>query len=381
MGQQYDCKNTASPLTVANKLHSMVAYNLQAHHTLMQVTNRKTENSVMQESNTPSQVALALTHIRKLIVDDLTAIDQFIYKELFSEIPLIQSITEHIFRSGGKRLRPLLVILSAKALEYENDSEHHELATIIEFVHTATLLHDDVVDESNLRRGEKTANVIWGNDASVLVGDFLYSRAFQILARRNNIPVMTVLANTTNAIAEGEILQLMNRHDPEINENIYMEVIKRKTAKLFESAAEIGAIIGKQNNPQRQKAMADYGLHLGLAFQIIDDLLDYTATANQIGKNIGDDLAEGKITLPLIHALHHAKPSHANVIRKAIKQGALDQFDVILEALAETKAKDYCINKAYAHADLASTALQLIPESKYRKSLQDLIEFSIKRNH
>ncbi|CAN7950639.1 unnamed protein product, partial [Ixodes hexagonus] len=224
-----------------------------------------------------------------------------ILSELSSRVPLVQTITHHIVQSGGKRLRPLVVLLTARACGYNKGVEHQELAAIIEFIHTATLLHDDVIDKSDLRRGEKTAHAIWGNQASVLVGDFLYSRAFQILARRSNIPVMKVLANTTNQIAEGEVWQLMNQNDPNIDETTYYEVIRRKTAQLFSAGTEIGAIIGTEEEPLR-KAMTAFGLHLGLAYQIIDDLLDYSEDASELDKNVGDDLAEGKATLPLIYA-------------------------------------------------------------------------------
>jgi len=334
-----------------------------------------TLDSKKSNTSTPS-----LDDIRACVQDDLQAIDRLIIDELVSPIPLIREITQHIIKSGGKRLRPLLVILLARACHYQGANEHHELAAIIEFVHTATLLHDDVVDESHLRRGQSTANAIWGNQASVLVGDFLYSRAFQILARRANTPVMKVLANTTNAIAEGEVLQLMNCNEPDITEADYMQVIEWKTAKLFESAAEIGALIATDDTSQHQAA-ANYGLHLGLAFQIIDDLLDYTADSEQLGKNIGDDLAEGKATLPLIHALHHSAPRHAKVIRHAIEHGGLAHLDTIARAIEETGATSYCLNKANEHIQLASKALQRLPESIYREALQHLLQFVTARTY
>lgn len=320
-----------------------------------------------------------LQNIRSLVKNDLSIVDELIINELLSNIPLIQQITHHIMASGGKRLRPLVVLLSAKALGYQSGNEHCELAAIIEFVHTATLLHDDVVDKSNLRRGQKTANSIWGNQASVLVGDFLYSRAFQLLTRRSNIPIMHALAKTTNAIAEGEVLQLMNRNNPNVNEASYMNVIHHKTAKLFESSAEIGAILGNKN-ARLQKAAAQYGLHLGFAFQIVDDILDYTADATVMGKNVGDDLAEGKATLPLIYALHHASPIQAKQIYQAIEKGGLKELKVVLQAIKETRACEYSFNKAREHAEQARLALEWLPDTPFRESMSDLITFVVNRD-
>ncbi len=333
--------------------------------------------TIMQITTTHQQTVNRLANIKALVCEDLVAIDSLICEELVSDITLIQEVTRHIIKSGGKRLRPLLVVLCAKALGYAG-KEHHELAVIIEFVHTATLLHDDVVDESGLRRGQQTANAIWGNQASVLVGDFLYSRAFQLLAKRSNVPVMKVLADTTNAIAEGEVQQLMNRHDPDISERQYLQVIYSKTAKLFESAAEIGAIVA--GNLTQQRALASYGLNLGLAFQIIDDLLDYTASSKEMGKNIGDDLAEGKITLPLIYTLKHTPPPIANTIKEAIKQGGLSQLNTILDAIHNSRAIDYCKNKALHHAQLAKTAIQHLSQNEFSNAMTELVEFVIDRH-
>lgn len=335
----------------------------------------------MSESATATQPSLKerLESIRQPVTTDLAGIDNLIITELVSDIPLIQLITKHIIKSGGKRLRPLLVALSARATGYTGSDEHLELAAIIEFVHTATLLHDDVVDESNLRRGQDTANAVWGNQASVLVGDFLYSRAFQLLARRSHTAIMQVLSNTTNAIAEGEVLQLMNRHDAELSEAGYMDVINRKTAKLFESSAEIGAILGTDNLEQQQ-AMVQYGLNLGLAFQIIDDLLDYTASPETMGKNVGDDLAEGKMTLPLIYALQNTDEHHRQHIQTAIKQGLLEEYDVVMEAITQTNACDYCLQVARHHAELAKAGLEALPPSPYRQALYELIDFVVERN-
>lgn len=321
-----------------------------------------------------------LQGIRSVISEDLTALDELIRKELVSSIPLIQDITQHIIKNKGKRLRPLLVLLSANALGYHQGTEHLELATIIEFVHTATLLHDDVVDSSALRRGEQTANAIWGNPASVLVGDFLYSRAFQLLTSRNRPQIMNVLASTTNAIAEGEVMQLMYRHNPELTEANYLEIIHRKTAKLFESSAEIGATLGTTNR-NLQKAMADFGLNLGLAFQIIDDLLDYTASPHSSGKNIGDDLAEGKATLPLIFAMQKTNTENAALIRKALREGELKQLADILQILDETKTSTYCSNKANEYIQKALASLKIIPQTPYKQALIELAQFAIDRNY
>lgn len=323
--------------------------------------------------------ANTIDEIRAPVKDDLRATDELICTELVSNVPLIQEITRHIINSGGKRLRPLLVLLSARACGYqENDTEHYELAAIIEFVHTATLLHDDVIDASELRRGKKTANALWGNQASVLVGDFLYSRAFQILSRRSNIPVMKCLADTTNAIAEGEVQQLMNQHNPDINEENYYQVIYNKTAKLFASAAEIGAMISKQNT-SIQQSIAEYGLNLGMAFQIADDVLDYLSDAETLGKNIGDDLAEGKTTLPLIIAMQNGDTKQKHLIRDAITNGRLDDMPAILSTLNETQAIKYTKEKAQEYAKKALDALNTISDSPCKQSMNDLIYFAINR--
>jgi len=325
--------------------------------------------------------ANVINDIRAPVKDDLKATDELICTELVSKVPLIQEITRHIVNSGGKRLRPLLVLLSARACGYQQqDTEHYELAAIIEFVHTATLLHDDVVDASELRRGKKTANALWGNQASVLVGDFLYSRAFQILARRSNIAVMQCLADTTNAIAEGEVQQLMNQHNPGISEANYYQVIYNKTAKLFESAAEIGAIITKQEQSV-QKAMAEYGLYFGMAFQIADDILDYVSDTETLGKNIGDDLAEGKVTLPLIIAMKNGNAKQQTLIRDAIIHGRLDDMPAILQALDETNAIKYTQQQAQQYSNQALAALNYLANSPCRQSMIELIDFAINRRY
>lgn len=337
---------------------------------MMQLTKLKPSDSVADR----------LTRIRAVVTDDLIAVDRLIIQELSSDIQLIQEITQHILQGGGKRLRPLVVLLCARASGYQPGIEHQELAAIIEFVHTATLLHDDVVDESKLRRGRQTANAIWGNQASVLVGDFLYSRAFQLLTQRSNVPIMKILATTTNAIAEGEVMQLMNRHDTTLTEDGYFAVIYRKTAKLFESAAEAGAILGSQNRAF-QTNMAKFGLNLGLAFQIIDDVLDYTAKSTVIGKNIGDDLMEGKMTLPLIYALNQVNAADAAIIHQAIQQGSTPNLSPILQIIEASGAFDYCLKTAYHYGNLALAALSDMPNNPYKEALHELVHFAIERSY
>lgn len=309
---------------------------------------------------------------------DLEAVDALMLKELSSNIPLMQKIAHHIIQSGGKRLRPLIVLLTAHACGYDQNVEHHELAVVIEFIHTATLLHDDVIDKSNQRRGQQTANMIWGNSASVLVGDFLYSRAFQILAKRNNISIMKVLANTANEIAEGEVWQLMNQNDPNIAESTYYEVIRRKTAQLFSAAAEIGAIIGTKNEAVR-KAMASFGLYIGMAYQIIDDLLDYSENPFKLDKNIGDDLAEGKVTLPLIYAKQHTTLQKAELIREAIKKGGLGNLQSIMQIISDTRAREYTQQRATQEIAKAQIQLQKLPLSHFRHSMEALATFIVNR--
>ncbi|MBS0352227.1 MAG: polyprenyl synthetase family protein [Proteobacteria bacterium] len=320
-----------------------------------------------------------LEGIQNLVKDDLTATNKLILEQLDSDIDIIQKIANHIIQSGGKRLRPLLVLLSANYFGATAVAKH-ELATIIEFVHTATLLHDDVVDNSLLRRGQETANQIWGNQISVLVGDFLYSRAFQLLTRHNNPAVLKVLAQTTNLIAEGEISQLVNRHDPDITESTYLEVIRRKTACLFGAAAETGALLG-QCTPQQRQAMFNYGLNLGIAFQIIDDLLDYTALKTETGKNRGDDLSEGRATLPLIYTLQHCSAVAADKIRKAVSEGDSSQLELVLDLMQSTQAEKYTFKVACTYAEQARSALSYLPNSPYQEALNQLILFIIERNY
>ncbi|RKF14531.1 octaprenyl diphosphate synthase [Alginatibacterium sediminis] len=309
--------------------------------------------------------------IRKLSADDMTAVNELIYAELGSDVALIQQIAIYIVNSGGKRIRPMLTVLAAKAMNSSCD-DHIKLAAIIEFIHTSTLLHDDVVDESALRRGRDTANAKFGNAASVLVGDFLYSRSFQLMTQLQNLRVMDILADATNVIAEGEVLQLINCNDPETDEKRYFEVIYCKTAKLFEAATRLAAVLSEHPEAIEQ-AMLDYGKYLGTAFQIMDDVLDYSAQASDMGKNMGDDLAEGKPTLPLIYAMSQANSEQRLLIEQAIRDGnGLQHLDAILEILKSTKALEYCHQRAQEEADKAIQALSIIEDSEYKDALKSL---------
>ncbi|BEU01730.1 octaprenyl diphosphate synthase [Agarivorans sp. OAG1] len=321
---------------------------------------------------------MQLDAIKKLSDQDMSAVNELIFKELESDVALINQISFYIVNSGGKRIRPLLTVLAARALGYQQD-QHIKLAAIIEFIHTSTLLHDDVVDESELRRGKDTANARFGNAASVLVGDFLYSRSFQLMTQLQNLKVMDILADATNVIAEGEVLQLINCNDPDTDEARYFEVIYCKTAKLFEAATRLAAVIGEQS-AEIELAMQDYGKYLGTAFQIMDDVLDYVADQAEMGKNVGDDLAEGKPTLPLIYAMEQAEPADKALISEAIKQGgSRDQLDAILAILDKTKALDYCRERAAEEAQKAIDALALIADSDYKQALMSLANIAADR--
>ncbi len=320
---------------------------------------------------------MSLENLNQLIAADMAAVDQVIRSRLHSEVALVSQVGEYIISSGGKRLRPALVILSAQVFGYRGKL-HHDLAAVVEFIHTATLLHDDVVDESELRRGRETANALFGNAASVLVGDFLYSRAFQMMVEANDMRVMQTLADATNVIAEGEVLQLLNCNNADVDADSYLQVIHRKTAKLFEAAMRLGAILGKQNLAA-EEAAARYGMHLGTAFQLVDDVLDYSGDAQEIGKNLGDDLAEGKSTLPLIYAMQHGTPAQANVIREAIEQGDIDRFPEVLQIVQQTGALDYTRQQAQREADLARAQLADIPDTQYKNSLLKLAELAASR--
>ncbi len=322
---------------------------------------------------------MLIEDIYALIAPDMEGVNRCIHTRLQSEVVLVNQIGIYIINSGGKRLRPVIHLLAARALAYKG-SQHIELATVIEFIHTATLLHDDVVDSSDLRRGRETANNLFGNEASVLVGDFLYSRAFEMMVELGSMPVMDILAHATNTIAEGEVLQLLNVHDADTSEARYLEVIHNKTARLFESAAQLGAIIAERSKEETQ-AMKAYGMHLGCAFQLIDDVLDYRASSDEIGKNIGDDLAEGKPTMPLIYAMHNGTAEQAAEIRKAIEEGGLERIDKVCAVIESTGAIDYTADCAQIEADKAIEALSIIPASDYKDALSFLARFSVKRTY
>ena len=317
-------------------------------------------------------------NIRALVAQDMTKVDKTIVARLSSEVALINQLGSYIINSGGKRLRPLLALLSAKACDYQGEG-HIEIAAIIEFIHTATLLHDDVVDASGMRRGQETANAIWGNEASVLVGDFLYSRAFQMMVDLNQMRVMDILAETTNTIAEGEVMQLMNCNEPDISEATYIHVIQSKTAKLFEAATRLGAVLSNKD-PVSEANLARYGMHLGTAFQLIDDALDYSSNAHDMGKNIGDDLAEGKPTLPLIHAMRSGTESQAKTIRKAIQEGGLEQIDAVMAVIESTQSIAYTQQLAQGEADYAIACLTDLPDSPYRDAMVELANFAVDRS-
>lgn len=319
-----------------------------------------------------------IEQIKLLTDDDMQAVDEVIQKRLASDVVLVNQLSHYIVNSGGKRLRPLLSIIASRAYGYEGQ-HHFSLAAIIEFIHTATLLHDDVVDESDLRRGRETANALFGNAASVLVGDFLYSRAFEMMVEVKSMKVMQILAETTNIIAEGEVMQLMNCHDADTTEQRYLDVIHAKTAKLFEAATRLGAVI-TQRPEEEEQALANYGMHLGTAFQLIDDVLDYSSSSDEMGKNVGDDLAEGKPTLPLIYAMNNGTEEQAAIVRKAIEEGGLDYIDQVMEAISATGAITYAEQIAKKEAELAIEQLLYLPESPYKEALIGLAKFSVDRS-
>ncbi len=304
-------------------------------------------------------------------------VNRVIRKRLASEVVLINQISEYIIGAGGKRLRPALLLIVARALG-DTGPHRHELAAVVEFIHTATLLHDDVVDESALRRGKQTANALFGNAASVLVGDFLYSRAFQMMVGVDQMRVMQILSDATNVISEGEVLQLLNMHDPDVDEARYMQVIRYKTAKLFEAAALLGAVLAGATPPQ-ETAAAEYGRHIGAAFQIMDDWLDYTGTAESMGKNAGDDLREGKPTLPLIYLIERGTPEQSALAREAIEQGGTDRFETIFEAITRSGALDHTLECAKQEAQAAAAAIYSFPDSIYKESLLELCSYSTAR--
>jgi octaprenyl-diphosphate synthase len=309
----------------------------------------------------------------------MLALNAVIRRRLNSEVVLIGQIGEYIISAGGKRLRPALLLLVAQALGYQDvRNEHHLLAAVVEFIHTATLLHDDVVDESELRRGRKTANALFGNAASVLVGDFLYSRAFQMMVETGQMRVMQILSDATNVIAEGEVLQLMNLNDPDVSEERYLQVIRYKTAKLFEASAQLAAVLSGAS-PEIEEQAAQYGRHIGTAFQLVDDALDYTASAEQMGKNAGDDLREGKPTLPLIYLLKHGTAEQQARVKSAIEEGGEEHFATILTDIQQSHALRYTLDAAKVEAETARNIIADWPESSFKNSLIDLCAFSIAR--
>jgi len=316
------------------------------------------------------------------VAGDMRGVDAVIAERLGSDVPLVREVAQYIIASGGKRLRPALVLLACGALGFKEKSggaARLQLAAVIEFIHTATLLHDDVVDESELRRGARTANAAFGNAAAVLVGDFLYSRAFQMMVEVEDMRVMRVLAEATNTIAAGEVLQLMGSHDPQVDEARYLEVIRRKTAKLFEAAARLGAVLAR-GSPAVEDGLAAYGAHVGTAFQLIDDVLDYSGEEAAIGKSLGDDLAEGKPTLPLIHVLRTGSAAQAALVRRAIVDGGREDFTAVLGAIRACGALDYARAAARREADAAAMAIEPLPASEFKRSLLELASFSVTRS-
>lgn len=321
-----------------------------------------------------------IDQIKALAESDMQAVNQLIQQQVDSDVALINQLGFYIVNSGGKRLRPLLTVLAARALHIES-GQHHILAAIIEFIHTATLLHDDVVDESTMRRGRETANALFGNQASVLVGDFLYTRSFQMMVELHSMRVMEILSDSTNRIAQGEVLQLMNCNDPDTTEASYFDVIYGKTARLFEAATQLAAVITRQSE-EVERAMQAYGRHLGTAFQLADDILDYESDSDAMGKNAGDDLAEGKPTLPLLYAMWHANEADSALIREAIeKANGLPHLQRILGVMNDTGALDYTRQQAFAEADMAISALSIVPDSDYKQALIALAHIAVNRNH
>ena len=312
------------------------------------------------------------------IADDMRSVDAVVRERLHSDVALVRQVAEYIITAGGKRMRPALVLLAAGACGYRG-SHHHDLAAVVEFIHTATLLHDDVVDESSLRRGRETANSVFGNPASVLVGDFLYSRAFQIMVGVGSMRVMQVLADATNTIAEGEVLQLMNCRNADIEIDAYLQVIRYKTAKLFEAAGRLGAILGEAT-PDAEEALGAYGTHIGTAFQLIDDVLDYSGKEAETGKHLGDALAEGKPPLPLIHVIRHGTPQQAALVRGAIEDASSERFAEVLHVVRSSGALDAARAAGEAEAKIAMSSLDVLPDSKFRETLIQLADFAVHRS-
>lgn len=334
----------------------------------------------------PSLNTMNIDDCRSLINDGMQRVDELIRQRLASDVVLINQLSAYIIGSGGKRLRPQLVLLSAGACGLDDSAAPEDIqhpitvAAIVEFIHTATLLHDDVVDASDLRRGRDTANAVWGNEAAVLVGDFLYSRAFEMMVDVQSMEVMSILATTTNRIAEGEVMQLMNVREPDLSEAQYIQVIEAKTARLFRAATQLGALLAGQDEPICQ-ALAQYGQHLGTAFQIADDVLDYQSDSSTMGKNIGDDLAEGKTTLPLIYAMKDGTAEQREIIANCIREASIEQLPTVLEIINSTDALEKSISRAQRCASLAIDSLAQLPESNYRDALERIAQYSVERNH
>ena len=333
----------------------------------------------MNNTHLKTEQTFTASSLRSFVEPDMARVNTVIEQHLSSDVVLINQLSSHIIHSGGKRLRPMLVMLAAKALHYHGENDAL-LAAIIEFIHTATLLHDDVVDESDMRRGQKTASSIWGNEAAVLVGDYLYSRAFQLMVRAESLDIMNLMADTTNTIAQGEVLQLLNINDPDTSEEKYHAVIYNKTACLFEAACKIAALI-TQSGDTIEHALGEYGKHLGIAFQLVDDALDYESNSEELGKNVGDDLAEGKPTLPLIYALQHGTEEQQVLIRSAIENGGLEHIEEITVAITQTGALKYTHQQAIEHAELAKAALSILPESEAKQALLFLADYAVERSY
>ena len=322
---------------------------------------------------------MALEETYALIADDMQEVDRVIQARLHSDVALVRQVAEYLVQSGGKRMRPAVLLLSARASGYEG-RHHQALAAVVEFIHTATLLHDDVVDASDLRRGRSTANAMFGNAASVLVGDFLYSRAFQMMVSVGSMRVMEILSDATNVIAEGEVLQLMNCRDADVDTERYLQVIRYKTAKLFEASARLGAVLGG-TDADLESGLAAYGMHLGTAFQLVDDALDYSGDESETGKRLGDDLAEGKPTLPLIHVMNCGRPDDAATVRQAIETGGRDDLPAIVQAVKASGAIEFTIGQARAEAERACAALSQLPASQFKEGLLKLASFAVQRRY
>ena len=317
--------------------------------------------------------------IFSMVADDFEAVNELVLGQLHSDVELVETISQYLVDGGGKRVRPLLVLLTAKCCGYEGD-KHTLLATIIEFLHTATLLHDDVVDTSQLRRGRSTANAVWGNSASVLVGDFLYSRAFQMMVQLGDMPIMSILADSTNQISEGEVWQLVNARNADLTEAEYRSVIEAKTAVLFQASSHSAALLSGVSQDVQQ-ALQKYGSHVGMTFQLIDDVLDYEGDAEEMGKNVGDDLVEGKVTLPLIYAMQHSTPEQLKLIRQTVTEGGAENHRQIIDLVKECGAIEFAKEKAMNEAELALQQLEAAPKNKYRDALEDLVALAVNRSN